>query len=250
MRVILPPSETKVAGGGRLFLPENLSFSAELGGARREVRAALEDLSRDEAAAIRALKLGTKSRAELAHNHVLATSGGLPAIERYTGVLFDALEFVTLDEGARSWVYAHVNIQSALFGLIGAGDIVPAYRLSASSRVPGLGRPLHAVWQSAHANIDWHDLGWVLDLRSNDYAKLAPAAHGDASHLNVVKRGPDGNVRALNHFNKAAKGELVRHLAQTQPRLGSAHEFVHWAASVGLEAESEDDGKTVTLIVT
>ncbi|MBN9613754.1 MAG: peroxide stress protein YaaA, partial [Actinobacteria bacterium] len=125
MHLLLPPSETKRSGGGSVFSAESLTHHDALGDARAAVRAALEALSADDELAAAALKLGAKSRAELAHNRSLGTSGVMPAIERYTGVLYDALDAQSLDAPARAWLDAHASIQSALFGLLGAGDPIP-----------------------------------------------------------------------------------------------------------------------------
>ncbi len=76
---------------------------------------------------------------------------------------------------------------------------------------------------------------FVLDLRSEAYAALGPVPAGIRSaYLRVVTDADDGAVRALNHFNKHAKGELVRRLAHDRPRVSTAEAFTAWAASVGL----------------
>lgn len=249
MLILLPPSETKRAGGSGAFDPERLRFSAELAESRGRVRRALEALSGDEEAAAKALKLGVKNRGELAHNLRLGESGVRPAIERYTGVLYDALDAQTLDAAAREWVDAHVAVQSALFGMIGAGDGIPAYRLSASSRLPELGAPLKRVWSAAHAATPWAEgRGMVLDLRSQDYAALAPLPAGTGWFVHVAQRGSDGEVRALNHFNKAAKGDLVRRLAQAQAAFGDVGAFLEWGAATGLELHADPESRVVTLV--
>lgn len=249
MQVFLPPSETKRAGGSGRWASSALSHASALAPARDLVKRALRELSVDEAAAIRALKLGAKSRAELAHNLELESSGTLPTIERYTGVLYDALDVSDLDGAARQWISAHVSVQSSLFGLIGADDPIPAYRLSASSRlqVDG-GATLQAVWRAAHESIDWRGLGWILDLRSKDYATLAPLPQGSGATLQVVQRSEIGVIRALNHFNKAAKGDLVRRLARTQAQPESAAQFVDWATENGLEMRLGSDSAELILV--
>src|SRR5690606_26551953 len=153
MQILLPPSETKRLGGVDKFDATKLSHVAELGEVRSFVRAALEAVSRDGATAARALMFGTRNRDERLLNLVLDESGVLPAAERYTGVLFDALNVNALGEDATKWVYEHVRIQSALFGLLRAADRIPPYRVSASSRLPQLTSTLARTWASPHANI-------------------------------------------------------------------------------------------------
>lgn len=248
MLILLPPSETKRSGGTGRFDPEALRFSAQLGDARAAVRGALELVSSDEDHATKALKLGVKNRDERLHNLSLGESGVMPAIERYTGVLYDALDAVSLTGAARDWLDEHVVVQSALFGVIGAGDPIPAYRLSAGSRLPELGAPLKRIWGAAHAELPGEAPGLILDLRSKDYVALAPLPDGIGWFVNVAQRGADGAVRALNHFNKAAKGDLVRRLALAQPKLETPDEFIAWAAGESLEVTRTEGAQQLTLV--
>ncbi|MBP1325646.1 cytoplasmic iron level regulating protein YaaA (DUF328/UPF0246 family) [Leucobacter exalbidus] len=247
MQILLPPSETKREGGSGSLDTELLAFGPALTPAREAVRAALEALcapDADEETAVKALKLGVKNRGEIARNRSIGSSGIMAAIDRYTGVLYDALDAQTIGAQARAWCGAHVQIQSALFGRVRALDPIPAYRLSASSKLPDLGKPLKRVWAPAHEELDAP--AFTLDLRSKDYAQLAPLRAGEGHSLHVAQRGADGQVRALNHFNKAAKGDLVRRLAQTGQAVSSVEELIAWAKDAGLNLDF--DGDTLTLV--
>lgn len=250
MRILLPPSETKRVGGERDFAEAALSFDGMLREPRRRVREALEAVSVHEAASTKALKLGKKNQDERLRNLELDTSGAMPAIERYTGVLYDALDADSLGAEARAWLDAHVFVQSALFGLLRAADEIPSYRVSASSRLPELGGALAKQWAGAHSGA-LADAAYVLDLRSKDYAALAPLSSlgaRECDYLDVVARSEDGEVRALNHFNKAAKGDLVRRLALGAPEVRSRADLLAWAAAAGLEISADDDAGTVRLV--
>ena len=232
MRLILPPSETKRDGGtdGSTLELDALEFPG-LTPQRSAAIAALVKLSRSVGESTTALGLGPKQRFEIDRNRALRTAQTMPAIDRYTGVLFEGLSSETLDAGAHDWLARHIVVHSALFGLIGAGDRIPAYRLSHDSRVPGLALRRH--WASAIA-AELHRVdGLVLDLRSESYAHLGPRPEG-SFYLRVVTDGPNGQKRALNHFNKKGKGEFVRALALA----GGSHEHVDsllaWASENGI----------------
>ncbi|GAA1617395.1 YaaA family protein [Leucobacter chromiireducens] len=248
MLILLPPSETKRTGGTGEFDPARLSRDAILGAPRAAVRAALETVSADEEAAVRALKLGTKNRGEREHNLALSTSGVMPVMDRYTGVLYDALDAPSLDPAAREWLAAHVAVQSALFGVLGLGEEIPAYRVSAGSRLPELGSPLKRLWSDAHAELDWARAGLILDLRSLDYVALAPLPRDRGWFVHVSQRGDDGVVRALNHFNKAAKGDLVRRLARAGEDYERVEDLLDWATAEGLELTADPEARELTLI--
>ena len=217
--LILPPSETKRDGGaaGSSLDLAALSF-ADLTDARRPVLDALGSLAAgDAASAARALKLSARSaERELARNRAVRSSATLPAIDRYTGVLYDALDAATLSAAARDRAQRSVLVHSAVFGLVRAGDAIPAYRLSHDSRLPGL--PLKRHWSSANAAVLASIEGPIIDLRSEGYAALGPLpAREDAFFVRVVSLGEDGATRALNHFNKKGKGAFVRALLERGP---------------------------------
>lgn len=235
MLILLPPSETKRPGGdGPSWRPDALAFR-ELSPRREQVLDALVALSEDEDLAARVLKLSARQRGEIAVNAALRDSPSMPAVDRYTGVLFDALHAATLDAQARAWVGRHVAIHSAPFGLVGALDPIPAYRLGAGIRLPGL-PPMRTVWADAvGAAIAASDPSFVLDLRSEAYVGLGPVPGGIAqAYVRVVSEGTDGAVRALNHFNKHAKGELVRRLAASRPDVAGPDALVRWAQDEGI----------------
>lgn len=237
MRVLLPPSESKRPDGGNaIFRPGLLSHHEHLGHFREQVQDALVRVSSDPIRASQVFKLGKHAAQEIEHNRQLSSAHGIAAIERYVGVLFDAVNVAELHPDAREWINEHVSIQSALFGLISATDDIPPYRLSASTRLTDeLGVTLKRFWNEAFASFNW-DTDFILDLRSKDYAALAPLPENrDWLALDIVQRTADGGVRALNHFNKQAKGDLVRRLAITQARIHTFDDFRDWAAQQEIE---------------
>jgi len=216
--ILLPPSETKRPGGGGLSLATDWKLSfPELDETRNQLTHALRDLAADPVATAKALKLGHKQQHEVGVNAKLFDSPTMPAIERFTGVLFDAIDIGTIDKRGREFLNSRVLIQSALFGLVRATDYIPAYRLSFDSRLPGT-PPLKNVWATTSQHIlNDHD-GLILDLRSEGYAALTPLPERDNAYfVRAVGRTPDGTLRQLNHFNKKGKGIFVRALGQSFP---------------------------------
>ncbi|MBS1698698.1 MAG: peroxide stress protein YaaA [Actinobacteria bacterium] len=246
MMILLPPSETKRPGGRSG--PADLSAWAlpALLPEREQVRDALVALAADAEATRRVLKLSEKQLGDAVHdNAILAHGPVMPAVDRYTGVLFDALDAASLDGYARRWLGAHVRIHSAPFGPVGALDPIPSYRLGAAASVPGL-PPLRRFWADAvTAQIAAADPGFVLDLRSEAYVDLGPIPAGVRStYVRVVTH----QGKALNHFNKHAKGALVRRLAQERPRIGSPRTLLSWASRTGLGLRPAEEAGVVELV--
>jgi hypothetical protein len=199
---------------------------------------AARSVSSDDETARKALKLGPKSLAERYRNLSLDAAPTLPAIERYTGVLYDPLGAARADEATRAWWAEHVVVQSAMFGPVGAGDPLPAYRLSHDSRLGAV--RLATVWPdaSARALAQRAAGGLALDLRSEGYRALGPV--DGAEVLRVVSEGADGRRRALNHWNKTAKGRLVAALGADRPVVSDLPSLASWARSRGIVLDRVD----------
>ena len=244
MLILLPPSETKRPGGRPRPFDAGALSHPSLAPQREAVIDALVTLSRDEERAARILKLGVSQRGEIAVNAGLRSAPTMPAVDRYTGVLFDALDAASLGVSARRWLAGHVRVHSAPFGPVGALDPIPAYRLGASASLPGV-PPLRRLWADAvTAALAAEPSRFTLDLRSEAYVALGPVpASVPSAYVRVVAEGESGAVRALNHFNKHAKGALVRRLAESRPRIGSRRAFLSWADAAGLRVRDGAAGE-------
>jgi len=193
---------------------------------------AVTGLAADRSASLRALKLGERQDAEIERNRTLLSSPTMPALDRYTGVVYDALDAPTLDPTARAFARQHLVVHSALFGLLGALDPIPAYRLSHDSRVPGL--RLRDVWRAPLADTLTARQGVIVDLRSEGYADLGPVpARPTSAYVRVIAVDGAGRRRALAHFNKHSKGCFVRALLLDRPRIRSLTGLLDWARGAG-----------------
>ncbi len=248
MLLLLPPSETK-RDGGDPSRPLDLAALAfpELTGPRRTALDALRTLTRTVRGASEALRLGPTQRAEVERDRAVLRSPTMPALDRYTGVLYDALGAAALGPDARAFAARHLLVHSALFGLVRALDPIPAYRLSHDSRLPGTS--MRRVWRQPIAALLATLPGPVVDLRSEAYVALGPCGQrDDAAPVRVLARGARGARRALAHVGKQAKGRLVRAVVEA----GEAHDdlgsLVAWAREAGFALDRADDG-TLELLV-
>ncbi|WIB79265.1 peroxide stress protein YaaA [Curtobacterium sp. MCPF17_002] len=241
MTVLLPPSETKREGGDteRTLDLRALSFP-ELAAERAAVITAARSVSSEESSARTALKLGPKSIEERFRNLVLDTSGTMPAIDRYTGVLYDPLGAREADPATRAWWFGHVVVQSAMFGPIGGGDPVPAYRLSHDSRLGAIRLAAHWPEPSSRVLAGRTAGRLVLDLRSEGYRQLGPVPAAIVPR--VVSVDGSGRRKALNHWNKTAKGRLVALLARTGAQVSTMAGLLEWASSHGVVFEEHGGG--------
>ncbi|HUG51828.1 MAG TPA: peroxide stress protein YaaA, partial [Terrimesophilobacter sp.] len=91
MKILLPPSETKRPGGTGAPLDLAALALPRLHEKREQVAAALVALSADPSRAQRVLKLSDRQRGDVDSNRMLRTAPTMAAVDRYTGVLYDAL---------------------------------------------------------------------------------------------------------------------------------------------------------------
>ncbi|MDH6423852.1 YaaA family protein [Aurantimicrobium minutum] len=250
MLILLPPSETKRDGGEGAPLEQLLAESAlsfpELNAIRKRVVAATVSLARRPKECAEALKLSPKQMGEVDRNKAVKTSPTMPAIDRYTGVLYDGLAASNLPQEAREFLAQNVLIQSALLGPVGALEPIPAYRLSFDSKLPALAAgSLKKAWAEVGGKSLAKKLKeepqLVLDLRSEGYSALAPLAPAENTvYLRVVTKGENGQLRALNHFNKKGKGEFVRALAKDAANtsgISTVEELIAWGSAKNMILE-------------
>ena len=208
MLVLLPPSEGKAPGGDGPPLELSALSRPALTPARQRALVALGQAARSDPEGLRRA-LGCPAD-QVALDAALTTSPTLPALRRYTGVVYDALGYATLPAAARRRADASLAVASALFGLLSPRDRVPAYRLSAGTSVPGLGA-LAALWRPVLEPELQGARGVVVDLRSGPYAALARVP--GAVQVRVLREA-DGRRTVVSHDNKWTKGRLARALCE------------------------------------
>jgi cytoplasmic iron level regulating protein YaaA (DUF328/UPF0246 family) len=244
--VLLPPSETKRPGGDGPALSLSSLSSPSLNATREDLLGALVDLAADRPACRKALGISAAQDGEIDRNAALRGAPTLPAIHRYTGVLYDALDIDSLRGAAAARAQSRLAVVSALFGLIRAHDRIPAYRLSAGSKLPG-SVSLAARWKPVLEPVlsDIAERELVVDLRSGSYAALGRVP--GAVSVDVVAEHADGRRSTVSHFNKAHKGRLARALASTRSEPSDAAAVAAVARRADLRIERLKDHLTIVV---
>lgn len=190
MIVLIPPSEGKRAGGSGPVI-EALPETREL---LKRYRAAAKK---------RRAILGVKGEAlEQAHaaNLAILESATMSAIERYTGVVYEALDYASLDAKAKRFCDEHVRIVTSMFGLVSPLDPIPDHKLKIEK--------LEAwkLWKPAMSRA----------LEGEYVIDLLPKAHARAVHYDTGIRVEffDEHGLAMGHFGKHIKGRFVRWLCE------------------------------------
>lgn len=195
MYILLPPSEGKSAAVGtksfRALCPDRVS----------DVEPIIEYLRQLSPAQQRTL-YGLKSdeKALEAHRQNLSALEApcIKALARYTGVVYDHLDFGSLPSATAA--RKRILIVSALFGLVDGATPLPPYKLSMTPRLVQHWRERNSRRLAALAKGKP-----VLNLLSQTYARAV-----DYPALITVDFRVAGGQKAAGHFGKAIKGRFVR----------------------------------------
>ncbi len=220
--ILLPPSEGKTPGGDGAPWRSG-TMAVDLDPRRSQVAAALGRAMKANAGERQKL-LGVKGdalAAATAADRSVLESPTMAAIDRYSGVLYGALEPWTLGAAARRRLDRSVLVFSGLWGLVAPADPIPDYKLKMGASLPGIGK-LSTWWRPA---ID-EALEARLAGRRRVVWNLLPKEHDaawsgvpDVSKHRVVsvrflEPGRKGELVAVSHWNKFLKGALVRFLLE------------------------------------
>ena len=220
--ILIPPSEGKSGGGaGPCWLDTKHSFE-EIEQPRREVIGSLEKVMKEDELA-RSKLLGVKGKKvdeATEANLNLFSPTTLPAIERYTGVLYDALDYCSLSSEMRKKVDEQVVIFSGLWGVLRPRDQIPEYKLKMGARLPEIGvvsrfwKPyLTSVLEPDTKECVWdllpgeHSAGWDSSItKTRIRVKFLDA---------VIKNG-EKKLVTVSHWNKLLKGALIQYVLEHQ----------------------------------
>jgi hypothetical protein len=224
--ILLPPSEGKRSGGdGAKWSAGSCSFTG-LDRTRRQVMTALVAAMKGPEAA-RSKLLGVKGEAlaaATAENLSVRRAPTMPAIDRFTGVLYDALDAPSLPKRARTRLESDVVIFSGVFGAVMPRDPIPDHKLKMNAILPGIGN-ISTLWRTPLVDeltpMVTDRVLWNLLPKEHDNAWVCPtAATGRTMTVRFLDeqpraaRGPR-NFTTVNHWNKLLKGALVRFILTT-----------------------------------
>ena len=133
------------------------------------------------------------------------------AIQRYTGVAYQYLNFDTLKENEKKWLYKNTIIFSNLFGPLLANDTIPYYKFKQAESINDF-KPEQFYKENFSSEIDnYIGTDLVIDLRAGFYEKFYKI-NSPYITMKFIKNG-----KVVSHWAKAYRGKVLRKLAQVQP---------------------------------
>ena len=199
MIVLLPPSEGKSADAGTGVFGE---VEPELLKDTKSVLKHLRGLKGADVGKFLGVKQTDKAAEWLKRDLAIAKAGCLPAVDRYSGVVYDHIDFSTIKSKKRA--ASRVVIVSGMFGAISGNAQIPEYKLPMNPWLTKYWKPINTERIAAIAKKKK-----VLSLLSQSYAKAL-----EFDGLIHVDFKVQGGKKSAGHFGKAIKGRFVRFLLE------------------------------------
>ena len=204
MKILIPPSEgkAKVKASQTLFCDTKFEFEREV---NQVVR--LLELIEDED--LRSVYGTSAEKALMFHrqNQDIFNSYCAPAIERYTGVVYEHINWQTLGEDAKKYMENHIFIFSGLFGMLTPLTLIPDYKLKMN--VLSLQYHWNPILTEALSKEDL-----IFDLLPQVYRKAYTPNKNVIKVEFIVEN--KGKKTSAGHYGKAVKGKFIKFLSENQ----------------------------------
>ncbi|MEA3373467.1 MAG: YaaA family protein [Campylobacterota bacterium] len=205
--ILFSPAEGKHSGGQEEPLSD-LLFGLS---ARETILNRYNDIvTSGDTEAIKAL-FGIKKEADTApYLGDLFSTPTMSAIERYNGVAYEYLDYLSLSSDAQTYLKNHTLIFSNLYGVVMGGDKIANYKVKQGNSVGEIA-PDKFYAEAFKSELDSFLKGHeVLDLRAGYYDKFYKVGQPHMT-LKFIKGG-----KVVSHWAKAYRGIVLRHLASHQ----------------------------------
>lgn len=143
----------------------------------------------------------------------------------YNGMVYQGLDFNTLNDKNVEFATDHLRLFSGLYGMLKPLDLIKPHRLEMQTKlVNSRGKTLYAYWEkvlSEHlaSELEKNSNVWV-NLNSKEYTKvidrkLLPKGHQMIEPIFKEAKG-DGTYKQIVVYTKKARGMLARFIIQHQ----------------------------------
>jgi cytoplasmic iron level regulating protein YaaA (DUF328/UPF0246 family) len=209
MKILLAPSETKIQGGRNNFNLNDLLFSELIPIRKKLLQQYINILQKNNFSELSKM-FGLKKEADIDyHNRDIIHELTIKAIERYTGVAFDYLNYKSLEENSQLYLDKNLILCSNLFGFLRADDLIPEYRLKQSEAVGEL-KPEKLYKEQSYLMEEYLKDEDILDLRAKFYDKF----YKPTKNYTTLKFMKEGKV--VSHWAKAYRGIVLREIAKAK----------------------------------
>ena len=162
------------------------------------------------------------------------TTRPTPAIEVYTGVLYQALDWSSLTPAARKRGQGAIRIISAKYGAIAPDTRIESYKAKIDNK---------ALRSSVATALDPIATGLIIDCRSSTYKTVWPSPIDITVEIRVTTV-VDGVRTVVTNMSKKSRGEVTRWLLQARSLAKSPEDIYALVSERYPCALTPSDGKS------
>lgn len=229
-KILLPPSEGKIIGGRERYILAKKQNSFNFLEKDRDflLQELLEFISKADENHLEKLfsvKTNFKQITDLLQNFDQKLT--LPAIQRYSGVMFNAMDYNSLDQNQKNNADNSILFIDALFGLLTTQDLIPNYKLSISAKFSDF--KIDNYWKNILKNIlkEIVQDKIILDILPQAHRKVINIKNNNYYLINffTIK---NNQVKNAGHISKKLKGEFIRYILRfNEINLDILYNFCH-----------------------
>jgi len=146
-------------------------------------------------------------------NESIEDSEKLPTIERYSWVMYNAINYKWMSSFSKKYFEDNFWILSGMYGLLKPLDAIWNYKLPIETKW------LYAYWEGKITkNLNNLELDYVVDLLPWSYKKMIQWSDIKANVVTVdFFHNKDGEIKKMTHGVKKVKGEYIHKLCNNSP---------------------------------
>ena len=209
MKILLAPSETKTAGGENPPFTKDSYIFPELFAKREEVLTKYNEHinSCDDEQLCKLFGLKDINKAKEFKIDIF-NAPTKKAIDRYTGVAYDYLDYPSLSDSQKTYINQNTIIFSNIFGPILADQDVPNYKLKQGEKIDGFAIEKFYKQNFSETLDKYLEDEDILDIRAGFYDKFY-VPKKKYTTLKFLKGG-----KVVSHWAKAYRGMVLREVAK------------------------------------
>tara|TARA_Y100000996_G_C22554609_1_gene655049 strand:+ start:3517 stop:4215 length:699 start_codon:yes stop_codon:yes gene_type:complete len=203
MKILIPASE----GKSKIITSSNIKFENTDFMFEDSVRQVVNLLELIDEEDLRSIYGTSQEKSILFHrqNQSIFKEKCVPAITRYTGVVYENIGWNNLSKEAKEYLANYVFIFSGLFGMLKPLTPIPDYKLKMN--VLSLQHHWRPILTEALNEEDF-----IIDLLPQVHRKAyTPNKNVFKVDFSVIKKGKRS---AAGHFGKSVKGQFIKYLAE------------------------------------
>lgn len=165
----------------------------------------------------------------------------------YAGDVYNNIDIETLTSQTLEFAQGHLRIISGLYGILRPLDLIRAYRLEMSTKLPGIAtRGLAAFWKKQitlqlNSELAEHASNFLINIASNEYSAAIDSSLLNAQLINIHFREiRNREIRNIALNSKRARGMfagyIIRNNIDTPEKLKFFNE-----ANYGFNKEHSDE---------